>query len=69
MGILTTRRKSKKQRAVSAVGKAGTVARKYVKAKIAWIAARKATKIAAPAVAVGTAAVVAKKRSGKAAAV
>jgi hypothetical protein len=67
MGILTTRRKSKKQRVAKAVGKAGTVARKYVKAKIAWIAARKATKFAAPAVAVGTAAVVAKKRRSAAA--
>ena len=62
MGILT-RRKSKKQRALSAMSKAATATRKYVKARIAWIAGRKATKVAAPAVAVGTAAVVAKKRS------
>ena len=63
MGILT-RRKSKKQRALSALATAGTAARKYAKARVAWFASRKAAKVAAPAVAVGTAAVVVKKRSG-----
>jgi hypothetical protein len=56
------RRKTKQQRAMSAVSKAGTAALKVVKARIAWIAGKKAAKVAAPAVAVGTAAVVVKKR-------
>jgi hypothetical protein len=64
MRILTTRRKSKKQRALSAMSKAASAAGTYVKAKVAWVAGKKAAKVAAPAVAVGTAAVVAKKRSG-----
>jgi hypothetical protein len=64
MAILTIRRKpSKKQRALSAVGTAGSAAVKFAKARIAWLAGKKAAKVAAPAVAVGTAAVVVKKRS------
>jgi hypothetical protein len=55
---------SRKQRAMSAAGTAGSVATKFVKARIAWLAGKKVAKVAAPAVAVGTAAVVVKKRSG-----
>lgn len=50
------RRKSKKQRAVDA-------AITFIKARIAWLAGKKAAKVAAPAVAVGAAAAIAKKRS------
>jgi hypothetical protein len=58
MANLPIRRKSKKDRVLQA-------ARKIVKARIAWLAGQKAAKVAAPAVALGTAAaVVAKKRSG-----
>jgi hypothetical protein len=57
------RRKTKQQRALSALSTAGSAALKIVKARIAWIAGKKAAKMAAPAVAVGTAAVVVKKRS------
>jgi hypothetical protein len=64
MAILTIRRKTKKQRALNAAGKATSVAGKFVKARIAWLAGKKVAKVAAPAVAVGTAAVVVKKRSG-----
>ena len=65
MRIPTTRRKkSKKERALDAVGTAASATATFVKAKVAWVAGRKAAKVAAPAVAVGTAAVVAKKRSG-----
>ena len=64
MAILTIRRKTKKQRALSAAGKATSAALTFLKARIAWLAGKKATKVAAPAVAVGTAAVVVKKRSG-----
>jgi hypothetical protein len=64
MAILTIRRKTKKQRALSAAGKATSAAGKFIKARIAWLAGKKAAKVAAPAVAVGTAAVVVKKRSG-----
>jgi hypothetical protein len=65
MPTLTIRRsKSKKQRALSAAGKATSAAGKFVKARIAWLAGKKVAKVAAPAVAVGTVAVVAKKRSG-----
>jgi hypothetical protein len=56
------RRKSKKQRAASAAGKAGSAAATFVKARIAWLAGKKAAKVAVPAAAAGTAAVVAKKR-------
>jgi hypothetical protein len=65
MAIITLRRKpSKKQRAMSAAGTAASAAVKFAKARIAWLAGKKAAKVAAPAVAVTTAAVVAKKRSG-----
>jgi hypothetical protein len=57
------RRKSKQQRALNAAGKAGSAALKFVKLRIAWLAGKKAAKVAVPAAAVGTAAVVAKKRS------
>jgi hypothetical protein len=56
MANLRIRRKSKKQRALQA-------AVTFVKARIAWVAGKKAAKVAVPAAAVGTAAVVAKKRS------
>jgi hypothetical protein len=49
---------------MSVLGKAGSAAWKLMKARIAWAAGKKATKVAVPAAAVGTAAVVAKKRSG-----
>jgi hypothetical protein len=63
MALLTIRRtKSKKQRAASAAGKAGSAAVTFLKARIAWIAGKKAAKVAVPAAAAGTAAVVAKKR-------
>ena len=48
---------------MSAAGKAGSAAVTFLKARIAWIAGKKAAKVAVPAAAVGTAAVVAKKRS------
>jgi hypothetical protein len=65
MATLTIRRrKSKSQRAVSAAGKAGSAAWTFIKARLAWVAGKKAAKVAVPAAAVGTAAVVAKKRSG-----
>jgi hypothetical protein len=57
MANLIRRRKSKKQRAVEAT-------KTFVKARIAWLAGKKAAKIAAPAVIVGAAAAIAKKRSG-----
>jgi hypothetical protein len=63
MAIVSIRRKSKKQRAMTAAGKATSAAGKLVKARIAWLAGKKAAKVAAPAIAVGTAAVVAKRRS------
>jgi hypothetical protein len=65
MAVLSIRRnKSKKQRALDAAGTAASAAGKFLKARIAWLAGKKAAKVAAPAVAVGTVAVVAKKRSG-----
>jgi hypothetical protein len=64
MATLTIRRrKTKKQRAMNAASKAGSAAITFLKARIAWAAGKKATKVAVPAAAVGTAAVVAKKRS------
>jgi hypothetical protein len=64
--ITLRRRTSKKQRALKAASKAGRIAMTAIKARIAWIAGKKAAKVAAPAVAVGTAAVVVKKqRSGR----
>jgi hypothetical protein len=56
------RRKTKQQRAVSAAGKAGSATVKFITARIAWVAGKKAAKVAVPAAAAGTAAVVAKKR-------
>ena len=65
MPNLTIRRKSsKKQRALRAASKATSAAGKIVKARIAWLVGKRATRVAVPAVAVGTAAVVVKKRSG-----
>jgi hypothetical protein len=64
MAIISIRRRpTKKQRAASAAGKAGSAAWTFLKARIAWVAGKKAVKVAVPAAAVGTAAVVAKKRS------
>jgi hypothetical protein len=63
MAILTIRRrKTKKQRAVGAAGQAGSAAITFLKARIAWVMGKKAAKVAVPAAAAGTAAVVAKKR-------
>ncbi len=64
MAIISIRRRqTKKQRAASAAGKAGSAAWTFLKARVAWVAGKKAAKVAVPAAAVGTAAVVAKKRS------
>ncbi len=64
MAIISIRRRqTKKQRAASAAGKAGSATWTFLKARIAWIAGKRAAKVAVPAAAVGTAAVVAKKRS------
>jgi hypothetical protein len=64
MAIISIRhRQTKKQRAASAATKAGSAAWTFLKARIAWAAGKKAAKVAVPAAAVGTAAVVAKKRS------
>jgi hypothetical protein len=64
MAIISLRRSpTKKQRAASAVGKASSAAWTFLKARIAWVAGKKAAKVAVPAAAVGTAAVVVKKRS------
>ena len=66
MANLTLRRsKSKKQRAAGAASKAGSAAFTFLKARIAWVAGKKAAKVAVPAAAAGTAAVVAKKRFGR----
>ena len=54
------RRKTKKQRAASAATKAGSAAVTFLKARLAWAAGKKATKVAVPAAAAGTGAVVAK---------
>jgi hypothetical protein len=63
MSKLSIRRKpSKKQRAARMAGKAGRATATFMKARLVWLAGKKATKVAAPAVAVGTAAVVARKR-------
>jgi hypothetical protein len=64
MAILSIRRSpTKKQRAASAASKAGSAAWTFLKARVAWVAGKKAAKVAVPAAAVGTAAVVVKKRS------
>jgi hypothetical protein len=60
MAIFIRRRPTKKQRAASAASKAGSTVWTFMKARIAWAAGKK---VAVPAAAVGTAAVVAKKRS------
>jgi hypothetical protein len=63
MALPTIRRKpSKSRRAVSTVNKAGSALVKLVKARIAWLAAKKVAKVAGPAVAAGTVAVVATTR-------
>lgn len=63
MANLSIRRsKSKKQRAAGAASKAGSAAWTFLKARIAWVAGKKAAKVAVPAAAAGTAAVVASKR-------
>jgi len=55
--------KSKKQRAAEAAGSFAKAAPTLIKARIAWLLGKKATKVAVPAAAAaGTAAVVAKKR-------
>jgi hypothetical protein len=67
MAIISIRRRqTKKQRAASVAGKAGSAAWTFAKARIAWIAGKRAAKVAVPAAAIGTAAVVAKKRSSAA---
>jgi hypothetical protein len=64
MAIISIRhRQTKKQRAASAAGKAGSAAWTFLEARVAWAAGKKAAKVAVPAAAVGTAAIVAKKRS------
>jgi hypothetical protein len=64
MALPTLRRKpTKQQQLLSAAGTAGSAVVKVLKARVAWLAGKKAAKVAAPAVAVTTAAVVAKKRS------
>jgi len=63
MAIISIRhRQTKKQRAASVAGKASSAAWTFLKARIAWVAGKKAAKVAVPAAAVGTVAVVAKKR-------
>jgi uncharacterized protein involved in cysteine biosynthesis len=59
------RRRSKQQRALSAVSKARSAAMTFVKARIAWLAGKNVAKVAVPAAAVGTVAMVAKKRSSQ----
>jgi hypothetical protein len=64
MAIISIRRRqTKKQRAASVAGKAGSAAWTFLRARIAWAAGKKAARVAVPAAAVGTAAVVVKKRS------
>jgi hypothetical protein len=64
MALISIRhRQTKKQRAAGAAGKAGSAAWTFMKARIAWVAGKKVAKVAVPAAAVGTAAVVVKKRS------
>jgi hypothetical protein len=63
MATLSIRRhKTKQQRAASAASRASSAAWTFLKARLAWAAGKKATKVAVPAAAVGTAAVVARKR-------
>lgn len=64
MATLSLRRtKSKKQRAASAASRGASAAWTFVKARVAWAAGKRATKVAVPAAAVGTAAIVARKHS------
>jgi hypothetical protein len=64
MATLSLRRsKSKKQRAASAASRASSAAWTFLKARVAWAAGKRATKVAVPAAAVGTAAIVAKRHS------
>lgn len=63
MANLTIRRhKSKKQRAAGAASTASSAAWTFLKARVAWVMGKKAAKVAVPAAAAGTAAIVAKKR-------
>jgi hypothetical protein len=61
MAMIIRRRKSKKQRALEAVG---NTAKKVAKVRLAWAGGKTAAKLAVPAVAVGAVAAIAKKRSG-----
>jgi hypothetical protein len=60
------RQKSKKQRAASVASRASSAAWTFLKARIAWAAGKRATKVAVPAAAVGTAAIVAKRHASHA---
>jgi hypothetical protein len=63
MATLSIRRhKTKKQRAANVATKTSSAAWTFLKARLAWAAGKRATKVAVPAAAVGTAAVVARKR-------
>jgi hypothetical protein len=53
------------QRAVDTASRAGSTAVLLVKARIAWLAARNAARVAAPAVAVCAAAVIARRLMGR----
>jgi hypothetical protein len=57
------RKQSKQQRAASAASRASSAAWTFVKARVAWAAGKRATKVAVPAAAVGTAAIVARRHS------
>ncbi|WP_155891845.1 hypothetical protein [Conexibacter woesei] len=57
------RHKTKKQRAATAASRASSAAWTFLKARIAWAAGKRATKVAVPAAAVGTAAIVARRHS------
>ena len=61
MPNLIRRRKSKKQRALSA---AGDAIQKVVKIRISWAAAKTTAKVAVPAAVVAGGAAIAKRRSG-----
>jgi hypothetical protein len=57
------RHKTKKQRAATAASRASSAAWTFLKARVAWAAGKRATKVAVPAAAVGTAAIVARRHS------
>jgi hypothetical protein len=59
------RRRSRQQRALGAVRTARSAAVTLIKARIAWLLGKRAARVAAPAIAVGTAAVIVKRRSHK----